>query len=187
MPAISTPCEIWKSVVGQEAQFEVSNLGGVRSLDRTTWRRPSRRHPDPQGWLQRWPGKVLKPCPTSTGHLQVKIRQESRLVHRLVLEAFVGPCPDGMEGLHRDDIPAHNWLENLRWGTRSDNLNDAVRNGRHPLGEGHHWTTITEAQALAVKRLPNLSGREVACRTGVKRQTVYDIRAGKSWRWLKEA
>jgi hypothetical protein len=52
-------------------------------------------------------------------------------VHHLVLEAFVGPRPEGMNGLHWDDDAMNNQLDNLRWGTDSDNQQDRVRNGRH--------------------------------------------------------
>ena len=54
-------------------------------------------------------------------------------VHRLVLEAFVGPAPDGMDGCHRDDDKDNNTLDNLYWGTRAENMADQVRNGRHHL------------------------------------------------------
>ena len=49
----------------------------------------------------------------------------------LVLEAFVGPRPDGHECCHYDDDPMNNHLSNLRWDTRSANSFDAIRNGRH--------------------------------------------------------
>jgi hypothetical protein len=52
-------------------------------------------------------------------------------MHILVLEAFVGPRPAGMEGCHWDDDPTNNHLSNLRWDTRSANARDAVRNGRN--------------------------------------------------------
>lgn len=55
----------------------------------------------------------------------------SKYVHRLVLEAFVGPCPDGMVACHWDDNPENNHLNNLRWDTESSNQRDKVRNGRH--------------------------------------------------------
>lgn len=44
-------------------------------------------------------------------------------VHRLVCEAFHGPCPPGMETMHRDENGLNNRPENLEWGTRKDNLN----------------------------------------------------------------
>src|SRR5699024_6464865 len=59
-------------------------------------------------------------------------------VHRLVLEAFVGPCPDGMEACHWDDDKTNNHVSNLRWATQSDNMHDRVRNGRHQLASLPH-------------------------------------------------
>ena len=54
-----------------------------------------------------------------------------RSVHSLVLEAFVCPRPEGLLGLHRDDVKWHNHVSNLYWGTHADNMRDCVRNGRH--------------------------------------------------------
>lgn len=56
-------------------------------------------------------------------------RKKIRL-HVLMLTVFVGPCPPGLEALHDDDIKAHNNIENLSWGTRSQNMKDMYRNGR---------------------------------------------------------
>lgn len=128
--------EEWRPVVGFEGAYEVSNHGRVRSLDRYIWRRPSRRHPDPRGWYQFRKGKILRPCPTSTGHLVVNLgigsqkKMKMHLLHRIILEAFEGPCPERHEGLHDDDIPSNNALPNLRWGTRGENVKDAIKNGR---------------------------------------------------------
>jgi hypothetical protein len=44
-------------------------------------------------------------------------------VHQLVCEAFHGPCPAGLETLHEDENGLNNRPENLRWGTRKENLN----------------------------------------------------------------
>jgi hypothetical protein len=52
-----------------------------------------------------------------------------RFIHRLVLEAFVGPCPEGKECCHKNDIADDNNLVNLYWGTRSENIADAFKNG----------------------------------------------------------
>lgn len=59
-------------------------------------------------------------------------RKPKVFVHRLVLAAFVGPCPDGMEGCHSDGDRSNNNVDNLRWDTRSGNVRDAIRHGTHP-------------------------------------------------------
>jgi len=51
-------------------------------------------------------------------------RGKGRYVHRLILEVFVGPCPDGMECRHLDGNPQNNRLDNLAWGTPEENCED---------------------------------------------------------------
>jgi hypothetical protein len=40
----------------------------------------------------------------------------------MVLFAFVGPCPEGMECCHENDVRDDNRIENLRWDTHANNL-----------------------------------------------------------------
>lgn len=121
--------EEWRPVVGAVG-YEVSSRGRVRSLDRTrTYARvdPASRRLVIVARAHR--GRVLQPGTAKSGHQIVVLgRGQTRLVHRLVLEAFVGPAPANMEACHGDDDPANNNLENLRWGTRSENLADYRRN-----------------------------------------------------------
>lgn len=70
------------------------------------------------------------------GYLRVSLDMNgkvlSRRVHQLVLEAFVGPCPPGLEGCHfPDESKLNNRLSNLRWDTHAENIRDRVR-GREP-------------------------------------------------------
>lgn len=76
-------------------------------------------------------------------------------LHRLILEAFRGPCPVGMEGLHWDDNPLNNCISNLRWGTHLENIQDSKRNGtfRTGSGERHHKAELTEPEVKEVRRL----------------------------------
>lgn len=57
--------------------------------------------------------------------------QYRRSIHSLVLEAFVGPRPDGMDVRHIDGDSSNNALPNLAYGTRSENIRDQVIHGRH--------------------------------------------------------
>jgi hypothetical protein len=121
--------ERWLPIVGQEGRYEVSDLGRVRSVDRHIWRRPSRRHPDPAGWHQFRKGLDINPVIGSHGYPVFNIDGRPVLVHRAMLEAFVGPCPERHESLHDDDVKTNNTFPNLRWGTRGQNIKDAIRNG----------------------------------------------------------
>lgn len=51
-------------------------------------------------------------------------------VHRLVLKAFVGPCPKGQWAAHNDGNTENNSLTNLRWDTPANNCADKKRHGR---------------------------------------------------------
>jgi hypothetical protein len=55
-------------------------------------------------------------------YLSMKWNQKNHYIHRLVLETFVGPPPDGYECDHIDRNPKNNRLENLRWVTHYDNM-----------------------------------------------------------------
>ena len=119
------PTERWLPVIGYQGAYEVSDQGRVRSLDR---RIPYSDGRKPR--LQR--GRILRPGDTGTGLLVHLGRgmQNQKAVHRLVLEAFVGPCPPGMEGCHWNDNHHDNRLENLRWDTHGANELDKARNLR---------------------------------------------------------
>lgn len=111
--------EQWKPVVGFESVYRVSNFGRVRSLDRI----------DAMG--RPWAGRVLRPGKHPDGHVHVRLSLDgkvyTRSVHRLVLEAFVGPCPERMEACHSNGVPDDNRATNLRWDTREANWEDRKR------------------------------------------------------------
>jgi HNH endonuclease len=79
-------------------------------------------------------GVVLKTRLSNRGYVLVNIRNAAgevttRTIHTLVLEAFAGPARPGEEACHWNDDPADNrWPENLRWGTKAENLADRMRN-----------------------------------------------------------
>ena len=67
--------------------------------------------------------------PYQRAHLCKNGKAKYILVHRLVLETFVGPCPKGYQCLHLDNNPRNNKLDNLRWGTPKENHSTINRNG----------------------------------------------------------
>jgi hypothetical protein len=74
-------------------------------------------------------------------------------VHRLVLEAFVGPCPDGMECRHLDGDHGNNRRSNLEWGTKPANWADKRTHGSATVGERSGKTYFTAEQVLEIRRL----------------------------------
>ncbi len=112
---------VWVPIPGHEGSYEVSHLGRVRSIDRVIIDRNGKRYRRRGQTLRTWPER---------GYLCVRLgigRQYA--VHRLVLLAFVGPCPEGQEALHQNGDPSDPRLTNLRWGTHSENQLDQVRHG----------------------------------------------------------
>ena len=77
----------------------------------------------------------LKVALDRNGYRSVNLRNNKKKYYkkicRLVLETYVGECPVGYECCHYDDNRLNDSLINLRWGTRSDNVQDAIRNGTH--------------------------------------------------------
>ena len=132
----------------------------------------------------------LKPCRMKSGYLTVRLRNSQGrmkhvLIHRLVLEAFVGPCPDGMECRHYpDNTRSNNQLPNLSWGTRQTNQGDRVFHGTHAAGEMHGRSVLTDKQAAEIFKLAK-SGKqllEVSRLFGVHRSTVSKIANGISYK-----
>jgi hypothetical protein len=112
----------------------------------------------------------------------------SRKVHRLVLEAFVGPCPPGMECCHNDGNPLNNRLDNLRWDTRRSNQLDRNRHGTGSRGEKSTVSRLLECEVREIKRGLRCgeSYRQLAAVFGVSYGAVSAIKYGKSWAWLEE-
>ena len=118
--------EIWKSIPGFIDEYEVSNMGRVRSVDRLVYCSG----PVKGSYWSLKKGRLLRPGPSNYGHLSVVLgRRNTHMVHTLVLTAFVGARPKGMECCHNNGVPTDNRLENLRWGTRSENSQDAINHG----------------------------------------------------------
>lgn len=108
--------EIWRDIPGHR-DFQASNMGRVR-------RSGGRGHGRRIGHI--YVGAVEK----KTGYITVTVGGKRARVHRLVALAFHGKPKPGQIALHYNDNPADNRAGNLRWGTRAENVKDAIRNGR---------------------------------------------------------
>lgn len=135
--------EEWRDIPGYEGYYQASNQGRIRGLDRTVMRS--------NGVSQYWRGRILRPGRLASGHLHVSLRtptQKPRTlrVHQLVMWAFVGPTPPGMEVCHNNGTHEDNRLENLRFDTHANNMADIPRHGgtifsrRTHCVHGHEYT-----------------------------------------------
>jgi hypothetical protein len=73
------------------------------------------------------PDGLVEPRPTNRGYHQVTIAGLIVGIHRLVLAAFMGPCPSGREAAHWNGDKSDNRLANLRWATPDENASDKIR------------------------------------------------------------
>lgn len=178
--------------VPPEAEYrEIDGFTGYRvGDDGTVWSRWSD-HGNKEGkpvLTDQWKLKVANAG--EYGHLTVSLYQDGKrfpkLVHRLVLEAFVGPCPEGMEACHfPDPNPGNNRLDNLKWGTPKENAEHrAIHGHQHSMpGEQHPNAVLTEAQVAEIRSLKGtLSQREIGKRFGIHQVQVGRIQRGERWK-----
>lgn len=92
------------------------------------------------------------PNPES-GYIDFSLKRDGaryhRTLHRMMGEMFI-PNPNNLPLVrHLDDIPDHNWLENLYWGTTEDNMQDCIRNGNF-----RYLTDDDREKAMQKRRSP---------------------------------
>lgn len=112
--------ERWRPVAGFEGAYEVSSHGRVKSLPRTTTK---------GGFLT--PKIARKRGGYPVVGLVMNGKQSTRSIHSLVAEAFIGERLPGFDIRHIDGNPLNARVENLAYGSRSENNFDAVRHGTH--------------------------------------------------------
>jgi HNH endonuclease len=102
-------------VVGYEGLYSVTSDGRVWS-----------------NYIKDW----VEGFPNSRGYVQISLtkagHRRKRLLAILVLTAYRGPRPDGLQGCHRDGDKLNNTLDNLYWGTPAENTADQLLVGNHP-------------------------------------------------------
>lgn len=104
-------------------------------------------------------------------------------VHRLVLTAFVGPCPEGHECCHWDGNASNNAVENLRWDTSKENHADKKRHNTNNSGERHGLATLTAAIVREIRELHSLGvyQKDIATKFGIAPSTVSKITLRYRW------
>ncbi|KAA9173021.1 hypothetical protein F3K36_16380 [Delftia sp. BR1] len=165
--------EIWRPIAGYEGRYEVSNQGLVRSL--SSYRPTS--------------GGLLAPWVQNRGYQYVSLRsadgtKKTFAVHRLVLEAFTGPCPEGRQCAHGDGDPTNNRHENLRWASAAENIADRTAHGRTLVGEDNAASKLDRHAVKTIKQLSNagISAYALARLACVHPSTVESIWRGETWR-----
>lgn len=171
--------EIWKPIINYENIYEISNFGRVKRLIGYRCRKE----------------RILRPREQKSGHLYVSLCKNNVVknyrIHRLVLSAFMGQCPPGTEGCHNDGDPKNNKLENLRYDTHRNNMQDSIKHGTiaNHKGSRSGMAKLNEWQVRIIKRLLEdeyLTPKEIAGIFKISRQAIYNIKWKRRWRHINE-
>lgn len=124
---------IWKEINDTNGFYEVNNIGEIRSVNRTIFKK--------NGRTERRVGSTIKPILDSFGYLCVMIclsgNYKNKKIHRLVAEAFIEKIPGKNLINHKDGDKKNNKVENLEWVTAKENTSHAIKIGLFATGLKH--------------------------------------------------
>jgi hypothetical protein len=151
--------------------------------DGTAWSRKPRngRGPLKTTW-SKLSGTVFK-----SGYVYVSIRSRPKRLARLLLEAFVGPCPEGMQACHSDGDKANNAISNLRWDTPEANMADRELHGTSAKGVRNPAAKLDDVKVRSIRVLlsEGYSQSCIAAQFGITQVLVSRISLRKTWGWLE--
>ena len=173
--------------------YQVSNLGGVRSLDR-----PKKNYDINIGTFTEImiKGKNLKQRITPFGYKTVLLSKNAKrkwhFVHRLMAEAFI-PNPDNLLFVnHKDEDKLNNSLDNLEWCTAKYNSNYGTRNKRLSKTKINNVYNMKTVQCVETGKVYH-STREASRQTGIPNTNIsgccrgdygYKTAGGFHWKYI---
>lgn len=165
--------EKWRRVPGF-GDYEVSNLGRV-------WARPR------IGVDGRRCGNRMLAVTKVSGYDAVNLAKSKgarcHYIHLLVLTAFRGPCPDGMEARHLDGDRSNAKLSNLRWATHLVNVGDMERHGTKIIGQDRTQAKLNDRKVREIRHLRRRGWKykELAHKFGVCQSLICGVARGNAW------
>lgn len=178
--------EIWKDIIEFNSEYQISNLGRIRSKDAIIVRsngRPYKRV-----------SKVLKTASYTwdkypKGAVCVNKKMTPYRIHRLVAKYFVANPFNKEEVNHKDGNPGNNYYTNLEWVTRQENIEHCILSKLQTPFKGEEVGTsiLTEAQVKQIRKefKPRVVTRVVlAKKYNVSEATIKDIVYRRTWKHL---
>ena len=131
-------------------------------------------------------GHVLKPSIDKHGYARVRLCKDGKsrqiFVHRLVLEAFVGPMPPGKECSHINGDPLDNRLENLEYDTHKGNEAAKIAHGTTNRGSRNSSAKLSPEDVRTIRSLRGkVKNIDLARRYGVHDSRIARIQRGTAW------
>lgn len=173
--------EEWKHIKGF-SDYMISNYGRVKSLGRTILVRRK------YGTInKKISERVLQPTLNDSGYPIVSLYKDGNnskhRCHVLVAEHFIGDRPLGMDVCHNNGDPSDPFIQNLRYGTRSDNISDSKTHGTFIVGEDRSGAVLCNDDVVQIKMelVRETSIPDLAKKYGVAETTIKSIKQGKSW------
>jgi hypothetical protein len=172
--------EVWRDIPGYEGAYQVSNMGRVKSLSRSS----PIVYRDGRIAKRTLREKILTPCVNKRGYESLVLRLDGKdhtyEVHRLVAAAFMGPRPEGQETRHLDGNRLNNRADNLAYGTHSQNQLDLYTYRGY-----HHKLTPSDVLAIRARVARGETGRYVARDFGISESMVTAIKRREVYAWLE--
>lgn len=137
--------------------------------------------------------KWMNPSHDKNGYAVVGLYKNKkryyRKVHRLVLETFVGLCPNGMECCHINGDISRNHIYNLRWDTKSNNTKDSIKHGTYVdnRGEKSGMSKLKEVNVksiILIYALGRMSQRQIGKLYNISQQQVSRIIKRIDWKHI---
>lgn len=156
--------------------------------DGSVWRCRNNRFVETHVWV------VVKSRLDRYGYLHCHIRPNRHSkqldigVHRLICEAFHGPCPSGLECAHWNGTKTDNRPSNLRWDTRTGNQKDKDRHGTKVFGERVGTARLCTSDVRLLRKLLGLglSISDARKLFGVATGTVVNVKHRKYWKHVSD-
>jgi hypothetical protein len=163
--------EQWRQIPEHDG-YDASTLGRIRSWWHT------------HGWVGQ-KSKIMSFWTNKKGYRVVTLKRGPTQIQPLILAAFVGPRPEGLQARHLDGNPGNNRLSNLKYGTAKENGEDKVRHGTSRQGTHHEYAAFTEEQVVEIRRLyreTGMDGNAIAEMFGSHGATILDVVTGRTYK-----